>query len=276
MKKFGRIYIEITNICNLSCSFCHGTKREKQMMTPETFRFYLERIKGYTDLIFLHVMGEPLIHPQLNELLEIAEEYGFRTVITTNGTLLAGKADILRNAGVLYRVNISLHSFANESKQSMNEYLSNCIAYAKNPGNAKVCFRLWNGGVQETFNDEIQAFLHTAFPDKWQKNRKGFSLCENVFIEYADRFDWPDIEGEFTGEDVFCYGLRDQLGILCDGTVIPCCLDCEGEISLGNLNDNTLDEILSNDRATAIYDGFSRRKAVENLCKRCKVSQHLN
>ena len=277
MKNFGRIYIEITNVCNLSCSFCHKTKRQKRFMTADEFRLCLEKIKGYTDLIFLHVMGEPLLNPELCEILEIAGEYDMRTVITTNGTLLKEKAEILKNSPALYRVNISLHSYEpNRNKIDFDEYIENCVDYVQNAGNTKVCFRLWNGGGENKLNDEIHARLHKLFPDDWGKIRKGFCLKENVYLEYADKFDWPDKDDYETGENVFCYALRDQLGILADGTVIPCCLDSEGDINLGNIKEKSLEEILESDRARAIYDGFSNRKATEELCKRCKVKQHLN
>lgn len=279
MRKFSRIYIEITNICNLNCHFCHGTKRAKGMMSKEDFSLYLDKIKGYTDLIFLHVMGEPLLHPELSELLKIVEDKGFRVVITTNGTLIEKSADALCKAASLYRVNISLHSFEgnnSDANGNLEKYLSECVKFAKMQKYAKVCFRLWNGGADNKLNDKIHDFLHLQFPNEWIKNRKGYCLGDNVYIEYADRFDWPDSEGEKTGEEVFCYGLRDQLGILQDGTVIPCCLDSEGVLALGNLKEQSLDEILQSERARKIYDGFSQRKAVEDLCKRCKVKQHLN
>ena len=111
--------------------------------------------------------------------------------------------------------------------------------------------------------------LHRAFPGEWQPVREGFRLAERIFLEYGERFDWPELTAGEGGGEGFCYGLRDQFGVLCDGTVVPCCLDHEGDIPLGNLFAQSLEEILSSPRAQAIYEGFSGRRAVEELCRKC-------
>ena len=71
-----RAYVEITNVCNLACAFCPGTAREKRFMTPETFALLAGKLRPHTDFLYLHVMGEPLLHPQLAEILHICEELG--------------------------------------------------------------------------------------------------------------------------------------------------------------------------------------------------------
>ena len=94
-------------------------------------------------------------------------------------------------------------------------------------------------------------------------------------MEYGDKFDWPDLAAPDGGEGVFCHGLRDQLGILCDGSVVPCCLDHEGDITLGNLFTQSMEEILESPRAKAIYEGFSQRKAAEELCRKCGYARRF-
>ena len=111
--------------------------------------------------------------------------------------------------------------------------------------------------------------MHRYFPVPWAEERRGTRVGNKTYLEYGDKFDWPDLSAPDTGDRGFCYGLRDQIGILCDGTVVPCCLDHEGDIALGNLFRQDMDEILDSPRAKAIYNGFSRKKAVEALCRRC-------
>ena len=75
---FSRAYVEITNVCNMACAFCPGTAREKGFMTPETFALLAGKLRRHTDYLYLHVMGEPLLHPQLAEILRICGDLGFR------------------------------------------------------------------------------------------------------------------------------------------------------------------------------------------------------
>ena len=82
------MYLEITNVCNLRCAFCPGTQRPRRFMTPEEFRQLAARLRPYGTYLMLHVMGEPLLHPQLAELLDIAGVLGFQVCLVTNGTLL--------------------------------------------------------------------------------------------------------------------------------------------------------------------------------------------
>ena len=117
--------------------------------------------------------------------------------------------------------------------------------------------------------------METAFPEPWKEGSRGIQIGEKVFLEYGKKFEWPDMEAEYSGEAVFCYGLRDQIGVLCDGTVVPCCLDHEGDIALGNLFEESLEEILETPRTKAIYEGFCNRKATEDLCRRCGYARRF-
>lgn len=269
-----KVYLEITNVCNLSCAFCPGTKREKRFMSTDEFRFLASRLRGHTDYLYFHLMGEPLLHPRLEELLKIAGELGFKVLLTTNGTCLPEREQTLLRAKALWKVNISLQSFEANPGGDLREYLRGCAAFAWAAAEAgKFCeFRLWNRGGLDRLNGEICSALEERFPRPWEKSRNGFKLRDRVWLEPGERFDWPVPGGASLGERRFCYGLRDQIGVLCDGTVVPCCLDREGDIPLGNLLTESLDEILSSERARAIYEGFSRRRAVEPLCRSCGYS----
>ena len=277
MKRFQKIYLEISNVCNLKCSFCPGTKRLPKVMDEETFSTILPQLRQWTDFLYFHLMGEPLCHPKLDRFLKIAGENSFKVILTTNGTLLAQRKELLLASPALHKINISLHAFeANDLSVSFEEYLDNCFQFAKAAeGNKLVVFRLWNHGGAEEKNGEILSFLQKYFPQPWVEGRKGLRIGNKVFLEYGDKFDWPDLSADDAGDRVFCYGLRDQIGILCDGTVVPCCLDHEGDLSLGNILDSTLEEILNTPRAQAIYHGFQHRKAAEELCRKCGYARRF-
>lgn len=277
MKRFQKIYLEISNVCNLQCSFCPGTKRKKKVMNEGEFTQILPKLQDWTDYLYFHLMGEPLCHPHLERFLGLADSHGFKVILTTNGTLLQKQQDILLSSPGLHKVNISLHAFeANDLSVPFDVYLQNCFSFTKAAeGNKLVVFRLWNQGGADARNHEILEALEQFFPKPWVESRKGIRIGERIFLEYGDKFDWPDLSADDQGDKVFCYGLRDQIGILCDGTVVPCCLDHEGDLSLGNILDDSLEVILNSPRAQAIYHGFQHRKASEELCRKCGYARRF-
>ena len=275
--RFQKVYVEISNICNLSCAFCPGTRRQKRQMTPAEFDLLAGKLRPYTDYLYFHLMGEPLCHPHLADFLALAHRHGFRVILTTNGTLLARHQQLLLAAPALHKVNISLHAFeANDLSVPFGEYLAHCFAFGRAAkGEKLVVYRLWKHGGADEKNAEILAELEQAFPQPWVKEPRGTRLASRTYLEYGDKFDWPDLQAPEGNGKMFCYGLRDQLGVLCDGTAVPCCLDHEGDLALGNLFRQDMEEILASPRARAIYDGFSRKEAVEALCRRCGYARRF-
>ena len=292
MKKFKKIYIEITNQCNLSCSFCPKTKRKSHFMTVEEFTHIINTTKAQGEDFYLHVMGEPTAHPHFAEFLRICKENGVKVNITTNGTLLNRAGDaIIENT--VRSVSVSMHSFeANELNKDMKDYLDKIMDFCKKSigSGITVELRLWNFDRESIYdknqlNGQIVDYLETqleldfdlrqAMTDKFSEmetsnSRKfNFRLKDRIFLGMAQHFDWPDITKEERYCDGFCYGLRNQIAILANGDVVPCCLDSEGNIVLGNIHQNTLQEIFDGQRAQAIYTGFTHRKAVEPLCQTC-------
>ena len=277
MKRFHKIYLEISNVCNLRCRFCPGTKRTQKVMTEEEFSTLLPKLRPWSDFLYFHLMGEPLCHPKLGKFLQLAADAGFKVILTTNGTLLARQQDILLNASGLHKVNISLHAFeANDLTIPFAEYLQHCFAFGQAAqGKKLVVYRLWNQGGSDEKNGEILAAMEEAFPKPWNVEPRGTRIGQRVYLEYGDKFDWPDLSAEEGGEQVFCYGLRDQIGVLCNGTVVPCCLDHEGDIALGNLFEDEMENILNTPRAMAIYHGFRKKKAAEELCRKCGYARRF-
>lgn len=276
-KRFQKIYLEISNLCNLKCAFCPGTKRSPHIMTEDEFSSLLPKLRAYTDFLYFHLMGEPLLHPQLAKFLKLAGDAGLKVILTTNGTLLKKQSDILLNAPGLHKVNISLHAFeANDLSVPFETYLEDCFAFGRAAeGKKLIVYRLWNNGGLDTRNEQILSAMRHHFPSPWMTERRGTRIGERIYLEYGDKFDWPDLKAEDGGEACFCYGLRDQIGVLCDGTVVPCCLDHDGDIPLGNLHETDLQSILNTPRAQAIYHGFSNKKAAESLCRRCGYARRF-
>ena len=275
--RFRKVYIEISNLCNLKCSFCPGTRRPGRRMSAAEFVSILPKLRPYTDYLYFHLMGEPLCHPQLSEFLEIAGSFGFRVILTTNGTLLEQQQKPLLAAPALHKVNISLHAFeANDYHVPFEQYLADCLAFGKAAAGEKiVVYRLWNQGGADELNEQILRQMKQYFPDPWVQERQGIRIAGKTYLEHGDKFDWPDLSAPEGSGGLFCYGLRDQIGVLCDGTVVPCCLDHEGDIGLGNLFTDELENILNTPRAQAIYNGFSERSAVEPLCRRCGYARRF-
>ncbi|EEH98284.1 MULTISPECIES: radical SAM/SPASM domain-containing protein [Clostridium] len=283
MTRFKKIYIETTNICNLSCNFCPKTSRKLGFMGIESFNEIINKIKGYTNHIYLHLMGEPFLNKNLETFLKIAKEADLKVNITTNGTLINRVKDVIINSKAVRQINISLHSFeANDNDIEFNKYINNILDFINESTEKSetICaLRLWNIDTEELkANNNLNSQIINLIQDKLNleinlieelKEKKRLKLKDKVYLNMAEKFSWPDANLSLISEDVFCHGLRDQIGILLDGTVVPCCLDSEGKIPLGNIFEKSLEQIITSERARNIYDGFSRRRAVEDLCKRC-------
>lgn len=286
MKKFSRIYIEITNVCNLSCSFCIGNVRAPRFMSTDEFTAIIQQAKPYTDYVYLHVLGEPLLHPQLEEFLDIAKQHGMTVNITTNGTLLGKAQTVLLNAPALRKVSISLHSLEPGSAYRKEEYLRDVASFAKAATDKGILceLRLWNLGADDIDNEAIFTPLCRllGLDDAAQEAARS-KICESgntklaprLFLGKAARFAWPSMSAPRTSQPIFCHGLRNQMAVLSDGTVVPCCLDSRGDIALGNLFQTPLTEILLSERAQALYKGFSERQPSEELCRRCGYARRF-
>lgn len=291
MKKLKRIYIEITNVCNLACDFCPQTKRQPEFMKLETFNKILEQIKPHTDYIYLHVKGEPLLHPQIDQFLNLSYEKGFKVNITTNGTLINKEKHKLLNKPALRLVNFSLHSFdGNEGGTNKEEYISNIISFVKEDidnTNILASLRLWNleedniKNLKKQKNRCMLEMIEHKFnlsykiEEKIEKGR-GIKISDRVYLNQDFEFEWPDLEKAEDKNRGFCHGARSHMAILVDGTVVPCCLDGEGVIKLGNIHETHFNEIIQGQRANCMVNGFSNGEVVEELCRKCGYRKRFN
>lgn len=284
MKKFKKFYIEITNVCNLNCDFCPQTQREPEFMSIETFQSILYQVKDYTDYIYFHVKGEPLLHPHLDTLLDICDDSGFQVNITTNGTQIQRVMDRLIPKPALRQINFSLHSFdGNEGVTDKTEYINQILRFIKEAIDRTgmiIALRLWNleennvTNQDKKRNNELLTIIEKEFELPFRIQEKvtpgrGIRIGERIFLNQDYQFKWPDLKEIEDDGSGFCYGLRNQVAILVDGTVVPCCLDGEGIMSLGNIKETLFSDIIDGERAANIIEGFSRREAVEELCRKC-------
>ena len=284
-KCFKKIYIEITNICNLNCSFCPDTNRKKGFMSLQNFDKIANEVKKYTNLITLHVKGEPLMHPELKSILNICVNNNLQVNITTNGTLLFENKEILTNSNSLRQLNISLHSISQNSEMDREKYIDNvfnAVKYIISKNDIYISYRLWNlKNIKD--NDENSYILNKLAHEyeipnliKLAKQNEFVELKENVFLNQDTEFEWPDKDGKEYSSAGTCQGLRSQIAILVNGDVVPCCLDQNGEIKLGNILDSSLEEILNSKKTKDIKTGFEQGKIIDELCKKCSYRKKFN
>lgn len=280
---FYRTYIEISNICNLQCSFCPEVNRDKKILSKENFRTILKQVLPYTDQVCLHLMGEPLAHPEFKEILQICNEEGATIHLTTNGTFL-GKFgfETFFESKALRQINFSLHSFKdNFPGQDLRPYLFDILQFSREALTSKpelyINYRLWNLGAAENSKQENQDIIdHVCEFFGVPVNERvdvGFKKSKNiagrVYFHFDSRFKWPNFGDPERGEHGFCHALSQQIGIHADGTVVPCCLDKEAGIPLGNVLENSFEDILASERLVKMRDGFKQHRLEEELCRKC-------
>lgn len=280
-----RIYIEITNRCNLNCSFCPPSTRPARSMTPEEFRRLAMAVGDYTKYIYLHVKGEPLAHPQLAEILDIADEQGLRVNLTTNALLLSQRAELLLQSNALRQTNLSVHGYNPATHGDLEQWLSMLCNYARQSSQKGryTVFRFWTlPRSRQVQGDDARAIaiLERAFPTAGsileRASGRSMELEKGIFASFDEQFDWPTMDSPVVGSRGICYGARTMIGVLADGTVVPCCLDSEGACPLGNAFTQPLKEILTSPRYLNMAGSFSNRHVAEPLCRRCSYRLKFN
>lgn len=282
MEKFKRVYIEISNICNLQCSFCPVVDRDKTIMSVDLFNEVLTQVAPMTEQVCLHLMGEPLAHPEFESIIKICEEKGVKVNLTTNGILLNRYRELLSTSPAFHQINFSIHSFKDNFKdKDINPYLLDILNFSKlcfeHRPELYINYRLWNILETNQQNDSNKSIFETIakFFDVEIKESidvgsiKSKRIWNRVYLHFDSRFEWPHPLMPKQGERGFCHALSSHIGIHADGTVVPCCLDKEARLALGNCGNQSLSEILNNKRATSMREGFAVKKLAEDLCQRC-------
>ena len=305
-----RCYIEITNTCNLDCDFCPKHNRARRQLSAEEFDLLTDKVRGKVCFLYFHLMGEPLLHPLLPQFITMAKEKGFKTVLTSNGTLLHRAMNLLnaqtQSKNLLdapphknlldtlpHKIQLSLHSHESNAKGELSSYMEQVMTFSTLAAAKGTCvvLRLWNQGGRDKENEQVMSLIELYVPKPWKERPDGFRLCDNLYLEFDRKFEWPSGDSEkedFYADnassekdeqressaapkrEVFCKALLKQIGVLSDGSLVPCCLDHNGDVVLGNLFTQSLEEILSSPRAQAMIEGFQHHTATETLCQNCE------
>ena len=276
--KFRKIYIEITNKCNLSCSFCSISHRELKEMSVKEFEHVLKEVSIYTKTIYLHVKGEPLYHSMLDEILSICDMYEMRVNITTNATLLEHKVEILQKHVCLRKLNISLHC-----ETSMKDYYNRVFKAASKLENVYIVYRLWTLEDLRLNKESMKIVDAISSYYKLEEEMKNKIICEkhvqikdHIIVDKDNMFTWPDLKNDFTHKEGYCFALKTHIAILSNGDVVPCCLDGEGVLKLGNIFEESLSSILEKEKTKRIKKSFQNRKPCETLCQKCGFLMRLD
>ena len=262
--RFKKIYIEITNICNLDCDFCIKNKRQKKYMSLDEFKHVLDEIKPYTKYIYLHLMGESLMHPQINEFIDLACNNGFYVNLTSNGYLI----NKIKGNKNIKQLNISLQSFNEKYNITLENYFNNIFDVIDSFNNTIINYRIW---VNTSNTKAILDLLEKKYNTKIVPNERGnYTLKENIYISFKDEFKWPtESNDNAVNINGTCRALKDHIGILSNLDVVACCLDSNGDICFGNLNENNLKNILSSEKFIKMYENLNNNIKTEKLCINC-------
>ncbi len=91
----------VTDRCNLDCSYCTEYDNSRPHPKLEDLKKWIKKIRDLGTMRIALVGGEPLVHPDIIELVRYCRELGFATSLTTNGFLLTReKVKLLEEAGL--------------------------------------------------------------------------------------------------------------------------------------------------------------------------------
>ena len=262
---YKKIYIEITINCNLKCDFCIKNDRNNKFMTIDEFYTILDKVRGYTKYLYFHILGEPLLHPKINEFIDIASK-NYNVNITTNGYLI----DRVKNNKNIRQLNISLHSFSDVYGVTLEDYMNNIFNIVDELSkHTYISYRFW---LKSKYTDKILEMINKKYNTNLTIDtiKNNSTIDKNIFISINEEFIWPDLNNSYYNENGTCYALRDHIGILVDGTIVPCCLDSKGIINLVNIFECTLEDVIKSKRYNDMLIGFKNNKKCELLCKKCK------
>lgn len=263
-----RIYIEITNRCNLKCSFCKDTTNDKKDISLKEFEDILLNINHLTDYLYLHIHGEPLLHHNFEGILNLCDKYNYYIQLVTNGTLLNKYPNILKHKS-LRKLSISFQSIE-YSNININDLFNTIFNISKDlKDNQYLEYRLWRSDLLSLpRSKEVLEIIHNNYELKETKRKNSYELAKNIYLSLDNIFSWPDLDNEKEDKGT-CLGLIDQVGILVNGKVVPCCMDVNGDIELGDIFKDKLINIINNDKSNNIRENFKKNVLIEDLCKTC-------
>ncbi len=276
---FKKVYLEISNICNVQCSFCPVVEKEKKVMNINEFEAILQEVAPLAEIICLHLLGEPLAHPKFSEILDVCERYNTQIDLTTNGILIKRYTERILDSSCIRQVNFSLQAFKdNFPNRDIDPYLEAIFEFAKSAHTTRPTlytnFRLWNQESNDADNEDIFLKIESQFNIKINRNVetgaiKSKNIWNRLYLHFDSRFEWPSFSLRHQGTQGRCHGAVNHIGIHADGTVVPCCLDKNAAINLGNVKEQSLKDIVNSDRFVKMRNGFLNGVRVEKFCQHC-------
>jgi radical SAM protein with 4Fe4S-binding SPASM domain len=274
-----RIYIEISNICNVQCSFCPVVERDKQIMSIEEFEDIIKQAAPLCDEVCLHLMGEPLAHPHFRQIIELCKKYKTKVQLTTNGLLIRKYKELIASTDIIRQINFSLQAYVdNFPHKPVEDYIGSLIDFVYHANTVRpelyINFRLWNQQSEFEDNSSILDYIERSLDIRINRNIqveaiKSKRIWNRLYLHFDSRFEWPSLDLPIQGDSGRCHGVINHVGIHANGKVVPCCLDKEAIIELGNVKNEKLFDILNNERTSKMRDGFKNNKLVEELCQKC-------
>jgi radical SAM protein with 4Fe4S-binding SPASM domain len=252
---FKKVYLEISNICNVQCSFCPVVDKDKKLMDVFEFETALKEVAPVAEVVCLHLLGEPLAHPRFSEILDVCEKYPTQIDLTTNGILIKRYQERILRSPSIRQVNFSIQAYKdNFPERDLGPYLLPLFEFATSAHMLRpelyINFRLWNQQSNDSNNEEVFSKIESHFHIAINRNVETGAIKSKRI--------WNRLYLHF-----------DHIGIHADGTVVPCCLDKSGAINLGNVRQQSLQEILASERFVKMRDGFLKGVRVETFCQHC-------
>jgi radical SAM protein with 4Fe4S-binding SPASM domain len=283
---FKKIYLEISNICNVQCSFCPVVEKDKKLMDLAEFEAVLKEVAPLAEIVCLHLLGEPLAHPKFSEILDVCERYNTQIDLTTNGILIKRYSERIINSLCIRQVNLSIQAFKdNFPDRDLDPFLLPIFEFTKSAHALRpalyINYRLWNQQSNDSDNEDVFLKIESYFNVTINRNVetgaiKSKKIWNKLYLHFDSRFEWPSFSLPYQGTHGSCHGAVNHIGIHADGTVVPCCLDKNGAINLGNVKEQSLQDILNSERFIKMRDGFLNGVLVEEFCQHCSFIKRFN
>ena len=297
------ISIEPSNICNFKCVMCfHGNnecdERAKPLknMDMECFEKTVMDIKKWVDecdekvkLIKLYSLGEPLIHPNICEMVKRIKELNIcdELEITTNASLLNEEiAEKLVDSGLdilrisIYGVNVEQHKYITKSLIMPEKIRENVLYLKKYREEQKSNVPKIITKMLDTYSEENQKFLDSykgivdmvGIDEPFQLQLGDADVFENLYQENAKEAHECAMKTNLYDKKKACRYPFTHMTIRSDGKVVVCCSDWIKELSYGNVMEHSLKELWESKTLYDVRCKMLKHKG-ENweICKNCEI-----
>ena len=276
-------------------------------MSSELFERCIAEAATVAENVYFHVLGEPTLHPGFGLFLKKLEATPLKLNLTTNGTTIARVSERILECPAMRQVNFSTHAYAELPRETALAHLQDVLDFCKMANAVRpdlyINLRLWNVGdaASRSWNETMLAKVNEAFAETKDSSsdgtqtaphislehfcsrHKSFPLVGRIYLHQDSRFEWPAAsssterrEGGNPGSIAgTCHALDTHVAILHDGRVVACCLDHSGQISLGQIQEQSLAEILDSPTATNLREGFKKHELRHPFCQSCSFCKRF-